>query len=155
VHAVVFVIDINVSQIRNALAALISLQDHWFNGITQFGDMLASATEMGLDHLVFHVFAHKMETLANENKTSALIVWDYVLTDLRMLAKFNDLRRRVNQELDDQNVNESALTRTLMFHATSIYDHTIYEAFSDVVTKLIPTDTLGQYENLLNSLHLV
>jgi hypothetical protein len=36
--------------------------------------MLASATEMGLHHLVFHVFAHKMETLANENKNSALII---------------------------------------------------------------------------------
>jgi Ras-related GTP-binding protein C/D len=72
-----------------------------------------------------------------------------------MPAKFSDLQRRVNEELYDQNVHDSPLTRTLSFHATSIYDHTIYEAFSDVVMKLIPTDTLGQYENLLNSLHMV
>jgi len=48
------------------------MQDHWFNAIAQFSDMLAAATEIGADHLVFHVFVHKMETLATENKTSAL-----------------------------------------------------------------------------------
>lgn len=70
-------------------------------------------------------------------------------------AKFSDLQKRINAELDDQDVQDSILARALTFHATSIYDHTIYEAFSDIVMKLIPTDTLGQYENLLNSLHLV
>jgi Ras-related GTP-binding protein C/D len=70
-------------------------------------------------------------------------------------AKFNDIQRRINDEIEDQNIQNTHLARTLTFHATSVYDHTIYEAFSNVVTRLIPPDTLGQYENLLNSLHLV
>ncbi|KIM21383.1 hypothetical protein M408DRAFT_333516 [Serendipita vermifera MAFF 305830] len=123
VNAVVFVIDIN---------------DHWFNAIAQFSDMLAAATEIGADHLVFHVFIHKMETLANEHK----------------MTKFNDIQRRINDEIEDQNIQNTNLARTLTFHPTSVYDHSIYEAFSNVVMHLIPQDTLGQYENLLNSLHL-
>ncbi|KAG8820986.1 hypothetical protein FRC19_008466 [Serendipita sp. 401] len=123
VHAVVFVIDIN---------------DHWFNPIAQFSDMLAAATEAKALHLVFHIFVHKMETLANENKN----------------AKFNDIQRRINDEIDEQNLQSSPLVRSIAFHATSIYDHSIYEAFSSVVTRLIPQETLGQYENLLNSVHL-
>jgi len=70
-------------------------------------------------------------------------------------AKFNDIRRRIIDEIEDQNIQNTHLARTLTFHATSIFDHTIYEAFSNVVMRLIPSDTLGQYENLLNSLHLV
>ncbi|PVF95579.1 putative ras-like G protein RagC [Serendipita vermifera] len=123
VHAVVFVLDVN---------------DHWYNAIAYFGDLVSTATDLKAFHLVFHVFVHKIETLANENK----------------MTKFTELQKRINEELDDINIQSSPLARTLTFHATSIYDHTIYEAFSNVVTRLIPMDTLGQYENLLNSLHL-
>lgn len=123
VQAVVFILDIN---------------DHWFNAIAQFADMLAFATEANAVHLVFHLFVHKMETLANENKQ----------------AKFSDVQRRIADELEGQNLHDSPLARSMMFHATSIYDHTIYEAFSNVITRMIPTDTLGQYENLLNSVHI-
>ncbi|CAG7849085.1 SubName: Full=Probable Ras-like G protein RagC {ECO:0000313/EMBL:CCA67063.1} [Serendipita indica DSM 11827] len=112
--------------------------DHWFNAIAQFADMLAFATEANAVHLVFHLFVHKMETLANENKQ----------------AKFSDVQRRIADELEGQNLHDSPLARSMMFHATSIYDHTIYEAFSNVITRMIPTDTLGQYENLLNSVHI-
>lgn len=132
-----------------------SLQDHWFNAIAQFSDMLAAATEIGADHLMFHVFVHKMETLATENKTSAFFIYMMGFIFNFEIAKFNDIQRRINDEIEDQNIQNSTLARTLAFHATSVYDHTIYEAFSDVVMGLIPSDTLGQYENLLNSLHLV
>lgn len=41
----------------------------------------------------------------------------------------------------------------LSFHLTSIYDHSIFEAFSKVVQKLIPQ--LPALENLLNILNTV
>jgi hypothetical protein len=128
--------------------------------------MVSTATDLKAFHLVFHVFVHKIETLANENKLSKYIWFPYLYNSdlsfqicfgatLHLVAKFTELQKRINEELDDINIQNSPLARTLMFHATSIYDHTIYEAFSNVVTRLIPMDTLGQYENLLNSLHLV
>jgi hypothetical protein len=58
-------------------------------------------------------------------------------------------------ELEDQGILDKPIGQKLTFHETSIYDHTIYEAFSEVLMNLIPSETLGQYENLLNSLHLV
>lgn len=69
---------------------------------------------------------------------------------MRPLARYNDIQRRVNEELMDLGLND-----TPVFHATSIYDHSIYEAFSNVMMSLIPNVILGQYENLLDALHTV
>lgn len=41
------------------------------------------------------------------------------------------------------------------FHPTSIYDHTIYQAWSEVIMSLIPPFVLGEYDNLINFMHLV
>jgi len=42
-----------------------------------------------------------------------------------------------------------------VFHLTSIYDHTIYQAWSEVIMSLIPPFVLGEYDNLINFMHLV
>jgi hypothetical protein len=42
-----------------------------------------------------------------------------------------------------------------VFHPTSIYDHTIYQAWSEVIMSLIPPFVLGEYDNLINFMHLV
>lgn len=47
-------------------------------------------------------------------------------------------------------INDGELDIHMSFYLTSIYDHSIFEAFSKVVQKLIPQ--LPTLENLLNIL---
>ena len=44
-----------------------------------------------------------------------------------------DIQQQISLDLED-----AGLSVPLSFHLTSIYDHSIFEAFSNVVQKLIP-----------------
>lgn len=55
-----------------------------------------------------------------------------------------DIHQRTSDDLSEAGLNQIHLS----FHLTSIYDHSIFEAFSKVVQKLIPQ--LPTLENLLN-----
>lgn len=57
-----------------------------------------------------------------------------------------DIHHRANDDLAEAGLEHVHLS----FHLTSIYDHSIFEAFSKVVQKLIPQ--LPTLENLLNIL---
>jgi hypothetical protein len=57
-----------------------------------------------------------------------------------------DIHQRATDELQDAGLDQIHLS----FYMTSIYDHSIFEAFSKVVQKLIPQ--LPVLENLLNIL---
>lgn len=57
-----------------------------------------------------------------------------------------DIHQRATDELQDAGLDQIHLS----FYMTSIYDHSIFEAFSKVVQKLIPQ--LPMLENLLNIL---
>jgi len=67
------------------------------------------------------------------------------------IARYNDLQRRMSEELLDLGVGDIQP----VFHPTSIYDHTIYQAWSEVIMSLIPPFVLGEYDNLINFMHLV
>ena len=58
-----------------------------------------------------------------------------------------DIQQRMTDELMDVGMEQSI---HLNFYLTSIYDHSILEAFSKVIQKLMPR--LAAYENLLNIL---
>lgn len=55
-----------------------------------------------------------------------------------------DIHQRSSDDLSEAGLDQIHLS----FHLTSIYDHSIFEAFSKVVQKLIPQ--LPTLENLLN-----
>lgn len=57
-----------------------------------------------------------------------------------------DIHHRATEDLAEAGLEHVHLS----FHLTSIYDHSIFEAFSKVVQKLIPQ--LPTLENLLNIL---
>lgn len=57
-----------------------------------------------------------------------------------------DIHQRISDELSDAQLDNIHLS----FYLTSIYDHSIYEAFSKIIQKLIPQ--LPTLENLLNIL---
>uniref|UniRef100_A0A674MZU7 Ras-related GTP-binding protein n=1 Tax=Takifugu rubripes TaxID=31033 RepID=A0A674MZU7_TAKRU len=76
----------------------------------------------------FEVFIHKVDGLSDDHK----------------IQKQRDIHRRANDDLVDAGLQSINLS----FYLTSIYDHSIFEAFSKVVQKLIPQ--LPTLENLLN-----
>ena len=81
----------------------------------------------------FEVFIHKVDG-------------DLFLSEDHKLDCQRDIQEQVELELEDAADTEI----TLSFYLTSIYDHSIFEAFSKVVHKLIPQ--LPAMENLLNIL---
>lgn len=76
------------------------------------------------------VFIHKVDGLSD----------DYKIDTQR------DIVQRTQDELSDAGYDNVQIS----YHLTSIYDHSIFEAFSKVIQKLIPQ--LGTLENLLNVL---
>ncbi len=60
--------------------------------------------------------------------------------------RFQDIRQRIEDELNDHGYKNPPIS----YHQTSIYDYSIFEAFSKVIQKLVPP--LATLENLLNIL---
>ncbi|KAI4469713.1 hypothetical protein MML48_1g14569 [Holotrichia oblita] len=81
--------------------------------------------------IIFEVFIHKVDGLGDDCK----------------METQRDIHQRANDELNDAGYDQIHLS----LHLTSIYDHSIFEAFSKVVQKLIPQ--LPALENLLNILN--
>ena len=61
-----------------------------------------------------------------------------------------EIQRDINQRLMDELSDADLDHIHLSFYLTSIYDHSIYESFSKIIQKLIPS--LPTLENLLNIL---
>lgn len=61
-----------------------------------------------------------------------------------------DTQRDIQQTTTDELADAGLENVQLAFYLTSIYDHSIFEAFSKVIQKLIPQ--LPTLENLLNIL---
>jgi Ras-related GTP-binding protein C/D len=80
--------------------------------------------------LTFAVFVHKVDALSDEYKFDTQ----------------RDIQQRTTDDLADIGLDNVPLN----FYLTSIYDHSIFEAFSKVIQKLIPQ--LPTLENLLNIL---
>lgn len=78
--------------------------------------------------LAFEVFIHKCDGLSNDAKL--------------------DVQRELQAQAAEE-LRADGLDVNLCWHTTSIYDHTIFEAFSKVIQKLIPQ--LPTLENLLDS----
>jgi Ras-related GTP-binding protein C/D len=80
--------------------------------------------------IYFEVFIHKVDGLSDDFKI--------------------DTQRDILQRLTDDFMDAGLESVYLSFYLTSIYDHSIFEAFSKVVQKLIPQ--LPTLESLLNIL---
>jgi hypothetical protein len=62
----------------------------------------------------------------------------------------SEIQREIHQHIYDELEEVGIQNMHLSFYLTSIYDYSIFEAFSKVIQKLIPE--LGAMENLLNIL---
>eukprot|EP00730_Choanoeca_flexa_P002027 TRINITY_DN10881_c0_g1_i1.p1 TRINITY_DN10881_c0_g1~~TRINITY_DN10881_c0_g1_i1.p1 ORF type:complete len:359 (+),score=78.29 TRINITY_DN10881_c0_g1_i1:64-1077(+) len=122
--ALVFVID---GQLFNA-----GEHDQWDDAAQLSLTRLMQTIEKGYSinpDISFEVFIHKVDGLADDTKIDVTReIHAYVQSGLASKPQLADVH--------------------ISFYLTSIYDHSIFEAFSKVVQKLIPQ--LSTLENLLN-----
>ncbi|XP_068195250.1 ras-related GTP-binding protein D isoform X2 [Antennarius striatus] len=110
-----------------ALIFVIDSQDDYVDALNRLHLTVTRAYKVNPD-INFEVFIHKVDGLSDEHK----------------IEKRRDIHKRANDDLADAGQERIFLS----FYLTSIYDHSIFEAFSKVVQKLIPQ--LPTLENLLS-----
>lgn len=113
-----------------ALVFVIDAQDDYMEALTKLNLTVTKAYKVN-PNIRFEVFIHKVDGLGDDFK----------------MESQRDIHQRATDDLIDSGYDQIHLS----FHLTSIYDHSIFEAFSKVVQKLIPQ--LPALENLLNILN--
>ncbi|XP_056439389.1 ras-related GTP-binding protein C-like [Gadus chalcogrammus] len=110
-----------------ALIFVIDAQDDYVEALGRLHGTVSRAYRVN-PHINFEVFIHKVDGLSDDHK----------------IETQRDVYQRANDDLADVGLEKLHLS----FYLTSIYDHSIFEAFSKVVQKLLPQ--LPTLENLLN-----
>jgi len=123
-----FDLDAIFSEI-GALIWVIDAQDDYLEAINRLNSTILNL-QPSYPNVNIEVFIHKVDGLSD----------DYKLDIQR------DIMQRIQDELSDHGVENAPIN----FHLTSIYNHSIFEAFSKVIQKLIPH--LPTLEALLNNL---
>ncbi|KAK6168130.1 hypothetical protein SNE40_022018 [Patella caerulea] len=112
-----------------ALIFVIDAQDDYMEALVRLHSTVERAHKIN-PNIKFEIFIHKVDGLLDDHK----------------IETQRDIHQRACDDLEDAGLEKVSLS----FHLTSIYDHSIFEAFSKVVQKLIPQ--LPILENLLNIL---
>lgn len=112
-----------------ALVFVIDAQDEYMDALQKLHTTVTRAYKVN-PNIKFEVFIHKVDGISDDHKIEIQ----------------RDIHQRANDELTDAGLESLYLS----FYLTSIYDHSIFEAFSKVVQKLIPQ--LPMLENLLDIL---
>eukprot|EP01087_Luapelamoeba_hula_P012311 TRINITY_DN3421_c0_g1_i1.p2 TRINITY_DN3421_c0_g1~~TRINITY_DN3421_c0_g1_i1.p2 ORF type:complete len:346 (+),score=57.90 TRINITY_DN3421_c0_g1_i1:77-1114(+) len=113
-----------------ALIFVIDAQDDYDDAMSKLHHTITKAYKVN-PQLSFEVFIHKVDGLSDDHKI--------------------DAQREIQQGAMDELTEAKLEDVHLSFYLTSIYDHSIFEAFSKVVQKLIPQ--LPVLENLLDILN--
>ncbi|BFZ54966.1 GTP-binding protein gtr2 [Savitreella phatthalungensis] len=111
-----------------ALIFVIDAQDEYVEALQKLHVTITRAVSVN-PHINIEVFVHKIDGLSDDYRIDAQ----------------RDVQQRTVDELTDIGMDNVSLS----FHLTSIFDHSIFEAFSKVIQKLIPQ--LPTLENLLNA----
>lgn len=98
-----------------AMVFVIDAQDDFIDALHLLYSSVTMAHKIN-PAISFEVFIHKVDGLSDDHKI--------------------DIQHEIHQRLHDE-VTEAGLDLHLSFHLTSIYDHSIFEAFSKVIQKLI------------------
>ncbi|KAL7815043.1 Gtr1/RagA G protein conserved region domain-containing protein [Trichoderma aethiopicum] len=112
-----------------ALIWVIDAQDDYLEAVARLNATILSL-QRTYPNINIEVFIHKVDGLSD----------DYKLDIQR------DITIRIQDELSDHGFENAPVT----FHLTSIYNHSIFEAFSKVIQKLVPR--LGTLESMLTNL---
>ena len=119
----------NIFDEIGALIWVIDAQDEYFDAINRLNSTILKL-QSSYPTINVEVFVHKVDGLSEDYKSDT----------------FRDIVQRIQDELSDADYENAPVS----FYQTSIYDHSIFEAFSKVIQKLIPQ--LPTLESLLNSL---
>ncbi|EUB59530.1 Ras-related GTP-binding protein D [Echinococcus granulosus] len=119
-----------------AIVFVIDAQDDYMSALHRLTSTVEYAYKKN-PKIKYEVFIHKVDCLLDDQKIEIQ----------------RDIAQRVNNIIDDivashNPVNCNSSNVTIGFHLTTIYDHSVFEAFSKVVQKLIPY--LDAFEDLLN-----
>lgn len=113
--------------ISGALVFVIDAQDDYSDALNSLLNVIQRVYKLN-SNIIFEVFIHKVDCVSDDNKFEIQ----------------RDIYQRVKDELNELGLDFVKIS----YHLTSIYDHSIFEAFSKVVQKLIPQ--LDSLEHLLN-----
>ncbi|KAF8656250.1 hypothetical protein AX16_002686 [Volvariella volvacea WC 439] len=113
----------------SALIFVIDIRDIYNQAIAKFVEFIVAAYHVN-PNISFEVFVHKAEGLQEDYK----------------IENFRQIHERVSDRLSDISPDYEQIQ--LNFHLTSVYDHSLHEAFSKVLHKMI--DSLPYLEDLLN-----
>ncbi|KAG7663462.1 GTR2 [[Candida] subhashii] len=112
-----------------ALVYVIDSQDEYLNALTNLSMIIEFAYKVN-PKINIEVLIHKIDGLSEDYRIDAQ----------------RDIMQRTGDELLDLGLEGVQVS----FYLTSIFDHSIYEAFSRIVQKLIPE--LSSLENMLDNL---
>jgi Ras-related GTP-binding protein C/D len=112
-----------------ALVFVIDAQDDFSEALNKLHMTVVKASKVN-PNITFEVFIHKVDGLSDDHKIES--------------------QRDIQQQAMDEIADAGLTSVHLSFYLTSIYDHSIFEAFSKVIQKLIPQ--LPTLENLLDIL---
>ncbi|CAO3596949.1 unnamed protein product [Absidia cylindrospora] len=121
--------SLDIFESVGALIFVIDAQDDYSEALSRLFYTVTSAYKVN-PNITFEVLLHKVDGLSD----------DYKIDTQR------DVQQRMSDALQDAECDHIHLT----YYLTSIYDHSIYEAFSKIIQKLIRE--LPTLENLLNVL---
>ncbi|KAI8076750.1 GTP-binding protein GTR2 [Halteromyces radiatus] len=121
--------SLDIFESVGALIFVIDAQDDYSEALNRLFYTVTSAYKVN-PNITFEVLLHKVDGLSD----------DYKIDTQR------DVQQRMSDALQDAESDHIHLT----YYLTSIYDHSIYEAFSKIIQKLIRE--LPTLENLLNVL---
>eukprot|EP01100_Stratorugosa_tubuloviscum_P001513 TRINITY_DN1335_c0_g2_i1.p1 TRINITY_DN1335_c0_g2~~TRINITY_DN1335_c0_g2_i1.p1 ORF type:complete len:362 (+),score=124.05 TRINITY_DN1335_c0_g2_i1:58-1086(+) len=110
-----------------SIVFIIDAQDEYPEALSKMSSTIKRVYQIQ-SSVKFEVFVHKVDGLSDEQKISAQ----------------REIQEQAYEDLQVAKLKEIELR----FHLTSIYDHSIFEAFSKVVQSLVPQ--LPTLENLLN-----
>ncbi|XP_050540706.1 ras-related GTP-binding protein C [Daktulosphaira vitifoliae] len=113
-----------------ALIFVIDAQDAIASALNRLHSIVTKAYKVN-NNIKFEVFIHKVDGLTEDTK----------------METQREIHQRANDDLVDSGDDQKIY---ISFHLTSIYDHSIFEAFSRVVQKMIP-----QYATLENFLNII
>jgi len=125
----------NVFERATALIFVLDAQDEPYDHVLQHFTETVKRAALANPHIAIEVFINKVD--------GELFLSDEAKYDCR-----RDVMQQVTDDLADAGVMRDSVP--ISYHLTSIYDHSVFEAFSRVVQKLIPQ--LPTLENLLNAL---
>ncbi|CAG7915812.1 unnamed protein product [Penicillium olsonii] len=112
-----------------ALVWVIDAQDDYLDSVARLNRTILTVQQF-YPGINIEVFIHKVDGLSDEYRTDT----------------FQDIVQRISDELSDAGYENAPVH----YYLTSIYDYSVFEAFSKVIQKLIPN--LSTLENLINTL---